>query len=200
MSAKFQLVFEDVIGSNFDIPVLKFRDTRNGKETPSFILDVKRSSSYTSWNIQLGAEKKDMTEAEVLFNEVTEASEYELVFESYRKLKLDGDMLSRLINSMIWLNNIVCKELGFSSFPEEEEKEKRGVSYSTPKKKAVVIIGWVANPRTIELGKEEVRVKSTSSFMYKNSIGEFVESFSKIDKTSYFLLLENFVNNIIMKM
>ena len=140
MSAKFQLVFEDVIGSNFDIPVLKFRDTRNGKETPSFILDVKRSSSYTSWNIQLGAEKKDMTEAEALFNEVTEASEYELVFESYRKLKLDGDMLSRLINSMIWLNNIVCKELGFSSFPEEEEKEKRGVSYSTPKKKAVVII------------------------------------------------------------
>lgn len=108
MAARFQLVLEGVKDTKTDIPVLRFRDVESGAETPSFTCDVKRSNSYTNWNIEF--QEETSTAVGSFFQEVIKASEYELVCETHKQLKLDGDMLSKLINSLIWLGRITCSD------------------------------------------------------------------------------------------
>lgn len=138
MSARFQVVLEDANGTNFDVPVLKFRDIESGIETPSFTFDVKKNSSYANWEIQLGPEKEDLAKFQSFFNEVVKASEYELVFKACKRHKLDGNMLSKLIDSVIWLNQITCEELNF--LVRSEEENEGSTNYSCPKKNVVVVI------------------------------------------------------------
>lgn len=139
METRFQLVFEDVVGSNFDIPVLKFRDTESGAETPSFILDVKRSRSYSKWKIRLGVDEEISCKVEDLFREAVKESEYKLVFEMCRTFDLDVEMLGRLCDHMIRLSMITCETPSFT-VSAYDENDYWGAGNYSPKKCAVAAI------------------------------------------------------------
>lgn len=139
METRFQLVFEDVVGSNSDVPVLKFRDTESGVETPSFTLDVKRSRSYSKWQICFGKEEKVSSEVERLFKEVVKADKYKLVFETYRKIDLDLEMLGRLCDHLVRLYKITCNEPSFS-VSKDDENENGELTYYSPKNSTAAVI------------------------------------------------------------
>lgn len=137
MKTRMQLVFEDVVGSDCDIPVLKFRNTETGEETPNFTFDVKRSHSHSKWQIHFGENEKVPDGVEALFQKMVNAYEYELVYETYRSFEVDGEMLSKLIAHLIWLSKITCKEANISV---SKKDERESVSYFSPKKKVIVSI------------------------------------------------------------
>ena len=139
MAARFQLVFEDVVGSNFDVPVLKFRDTESGIETPSFTLDVRRSRSYSKWKIHFSSEEKIPKGVEALFQVAVRENDYKLVFETYRKFDLDLEMLGRLCDHLIRLSMISCDEPSFS-VSENDESQRGELTYYALKNNAVATI------------------------------------------------------------
>lgn len=117
MATKYQIIFEGVAESNHGIPVLKFRNPLTGKDTPSFMLNVKESSSYSKWAIKMKdfeGSKNRLAKAKELFEEAISCSEYEIVFMSKDKLVVDGEMLLKIIEHIRWVDSISCDEADFS--------------------------------------------------------------------------------------
>ena len=146
MATRFQLVFEDVVGSNCDIPVLKFRDTESGVETPSFILDAKASCSYSKWQIHFTERVELSDEIGTLFQEVVKAPKYDLVLP-YKDFGIDGEMLSKLIDHLIWLVKITCRESNILA-PEDAENENGSMTYFAIKKTVKVVIDGAAKSKS----------------------------------------------------
>ena len=112
MATKFQLVFEGLAIDNNGIPILRFKDVEKGIETPSFMLDVKSSKSFTKWKIKFvhPITKKDayLKRTKELFENVISSKSYQLVFENRGNLVIDGELLEKLINHLMWVGEIRC--------------------------------------------------------------------------------------------
>ena len=117
MATKFQLVFAGLAIDNNGIPILRFKDAEKGIETPSFMLDVKSSKSYMNWKIKF-AHLVDNNEAYIkrvkeLFEIAISAKNYQIVFEERGNIVVDGELLDKLINHLMWVEKIKCENPDF---------------------------------------------------------------------------------------
>ena len=108
--AMTQLIIENVVETNPNAVVLKFRFPENGVETPSFVVNARKAKSYTKWNISMleKFETKTLSRTEELFEEVIKSSEFEVILGECKNSEIDGELLVKLIQLTMWLESITC--------------------------------------------------------------------------------------------
>lgn len=118
--AKTQVIVESEVKFNPNVFVLKFRFPDDGTETPSFMIDVKRSKSYTKWNISMtdDFEGENLAETKKLFQEAIKAEKFEIVLGECKNSEIDGELFSKLIQLTMWVETITCDSPKF--FIDEE--------------------------------------------------------------------------------
>lgn len=129
-----QVIIEEEMRSNPNVFVLKFRFPENEVETPSFMIDVKKSKSHINWIISMmpDFEQESLVETKELFKEAIRSSKFELVLGESKNSEFDGELISKLIQLMMWVETITC------NIPEFVIKDENIFEYTSGVRKVCV--------------------------------------------------------------
>ena len=129
-----QVIIEEEMRSNPNVFVLKFRFPENEFETPSFMIDDKKSKSHINWIISMmpDFEQESLVETKELFKEAIRSSKFELVLGESKNSEFDGELISKLIQLMMWVETITC------NIPEFVIKDENIFEYTSGVRKVWV--------------------------------------------------------------
>lgn len=127
--AMTQVIVESEVKYNRNVFVLKFRFPEKEVETPSFMIDVKRSKSYTKWNIFMmdDFETENLAETKKLLQEAIKSPKFEIVLGECENSEIDGELFSKLIQLTMWVETITCDNPEFIISDEKISAYNPGV-------------------------------------------------------------------------
>ncbi len=107
MSKKTQIIVENTVAPDF--VVAYFRYPESGIESPKFMVNAKRARSYTNWTILMDGLEGNLEEIKETFFEAIKSTEIEIVLGEYKNSEIDGEILSKLIQLVMWVETITCE-------------------------------------------------------------------------------------------
>ena len=107
MSKKTQIIVENTVAPDF--VVAYFRYPESGIESPKFMVNSKRARSYTNWTILMDGLEGNLEEKKETFLEAIKSTEIEIVLGKYKNSEIDGEILSKLIQLVMWVETITCE-------------------------------------------------------------------------------------------